>query len=88
LEQIAIFTLNFKMRPAINRELSCVKFRQNRNGIQFVNRFLVGRVRDSLCKLPRKKAKGAFVSESALHISMAISRILSAQHFASKVLGG
>src|SRR5439155_21097124 len=32
------------------------------------------------------KAKGAFVSESALHILMAISRILS-QHFASKILG-
>ena len=55
------------MRPAINGELSCVKFRQNRNGVQFVKRFLVGRVRDSLCKLPRKRWKGAFVSESALH---------------------
>jgi hypothetical protein len=28
--------------------------------------------------LPDQKAKGAFVSESALHISMAVSRILSA----------
>jgi hypothetical protein len=34
----------------------------------------------------RTKAKGAFVSESALPVWMAISRILS-QHFASKVLG-
>jgi hypothetical protein len=44
-----------------------VKYQQNRSGVRFAQLCLVGRVRDSLCKLPRKRWKGAFVSESALH---------------------
>ena len=36
-------------RLAINRESSLSKYRQNRNGVQFVKRFSVGRGHDSLC---------------------------------------
>src|SRR5437762_3088536 len=36
-------------RLATSRELSSVKYRQNRNGVRFVVSFLVGRGLDSLC---------------------------------------
>ncbi len=49
LKQTVIYTSRFKMRLAINRESSLSKYQQNRNGVQFVKRFSVGRGHDSLC---------------------------------------
>jgi hypothetical protein len=43
------------MRPETSRELWSVKYQPNRNGVQFVKRFLVGRVRDSLHTSSAKK---------------------------------
>jgi hypothetical protein len=37
--QAATFTLRLRMRPATNRELSCVKFRQSRSGVMFAKLF-------------------------------------------------
>src|SRR6266487_3373736 len=43
------------MRLATSRELSSVKYRQNRNGVRFVVSFLVGRGLDSLCTFVRQE---------------------------------
>jgi hypothetical protein len=50
-ETDVIYTLNFKMRLAINRESLLLKYRQNSRGVRFATSFLVGRLRDSLFTL-------------------------------------
>jgi hypothetical protein len=48
VESDVIYTLRFKMPPETSRGLLSVKCQRNCNGVRFVTRFLVGRVRDSL----------------------------------------
>jgi hypothetical protein len=51
LKRTATYTLRFKMRLAINRELLLLKYRQNRSGARLAPRFSIGRTRDSLFTL-------------------------------------
>src|SRR4030095_16200399 len=51
VEADGIFTSRFKMRPETNRGLLSVKYQANRSGVQFVKRFLAGRIRDFLFTL-------------------------------------
>jgi hypothetical protein len=47
VKRTVIYILRFKMRLAINRGSSLLKYRQNHSGVRFAARFSVGRRRDS-----------------------------------------